>query len=139
MSRVTKRRRSDPTRINIPALNNVRREYLLGLARNYEAEVEGYKRLIADHSLNGQPKRGYARDFGYWRRRRNDCLRIAAIYRDMAAYAFKADDPRAISERDKLAAKLRAMTVANGCTEAEADTAQMMLFRLEAEEAIPCA
>jgi hypothetical protein len=31
------------------------------------------------------------------------------------------------------------MTVANGCTEAEAETAQMMLFRLEAEEAIPCA
>jgi hypothetical protein len=57
----------------------------------------------------------------------------------MADFAFSSDDPEALSEKQKLAAKLRAMTVANGCTEAEAETAQMMLFRLEAEEAIPCA
>jgi len=128
---VTKRARSNVARINIPALNTVRREYLLGLARKYEDEVEQLNSLLGDM----RP----VRDFRQWTVRRTQCLKIAAIYREMADFAFGADDPEALSEKEKLAAKLRAMTVANGCTEAEAETAQMMLFRLEAEEAIPCA
>jgi hypothetical protein len=125
---VRKRARSNVARINIPALNTVRREYLLGLARKYEDEVE--RLLLGERS---------GRDFAQWTLRRTQCLKIAAIYREMADFAFSGDDPEALSEKEKLAAKLRAMTVANGCTEAEAETAQMMLFRLEAEEAIPCA
>jgi hypothetical protein len=124
---VTKRARSNVARINIPALNTVRREYLLGLARKYEDEVDS---LLGD--------RRHGRDFTQWTLRRTQCLKIAAIYREMADFAFSGDDPEALSEKEKLAAKLRAMTVANGCTEAEAETAQMMLFRLEAEEAVPC-
>jgi hypothetical protein len=124
---VTKRARSNVARINIPALNTVRREYLLGLARKYEDEVEQLNSLLCDM----RPTQ--------WRLRRTQCLKIAAIYREMADFAFSGDDPEALSEKEKLAAKLRAMTVANGCTEAEAETAQMMLFRLEAEEAIPSA
>jgi hypothetical protein len=124
---VTKRARSNVARINIPALNSVRREYLLGLARKYEDEVEQLNSLPGDM----RPAQ--------WRLRRTQCLKIAATYREMADFAFSGDDPEALSEKQKLAAKLRAMTVANGCTEAEAETAQMMLFRLEAEEAIPCA
>jgi hypothetical protein len=127
---VRKRARSNVARINIPALNTVRREYLLGLARKYEDEVERLNSL-----LGVRP----GRDFTQWALRRTQCLKIAAIYREMADFAFGGDDPEALSEKEKLAAKLRAMTVANGCTEAEAETAQMMLFRLEAEEAIPCA
>jgi hypothetical protein len=125
-----KRAHSNVARINIPALNTVRREYLLGLARKYEDEVERMNFLLGE-------RRG--RDFTQSTLRRTQCLKIAAIYREMADFAFSGDDPEALSEKEKLAAKLRAMTVANGCTEAEADTAQMMLFRLEAEEAIPCA
>jgi hypothetical protein len=127
---VTKRARSNVARINIPALNTVRREYLLGLARKYEDEVEQLNSLLGDTR--------YGRDFTQWTRRRTQCLKIAVVYREMADFAFSADDPEAVSEKAKLAAKLRAMTVANGCTEAEAETAQMMLFRLEAEEAVPC-
>jgi hypothetical protein len=128
---VTTRARSKVARLNIPALNTVRREYLLGLARKYENEVE---------QLNS-PLGGMRPDRGLTQRtlRRTQCLKIAATYREMADFAFSGDDPEALSEKEKLAAKLRAMTVANGCTEAEAETAQMMLFRLEAEEAIPCA
>jgi hypothetical protein len=124
---VTKRARSNVARINIPALNTVRREYLLGLARKYEDEVEQLNSLPGDM----RPTQ--------WRLRRTQCLKIAATYREMADFTFSGDDPEALSEKEKLAAKLRAMTVANGCTEAEAETAQMMLFRLEAEEAIPSA
>ena len=124
---VTKRARSNVGRVNIPTLNTVRREYLLGLARKYEEEVNS---LVCDMRPG--------RDFTRWTLRRTQCLKIAAIYREMADFAFSGDDPEALSEKEKLAAKLRAMTVANGCTEAEAETAQMMLFRLEAEEAIPC-
>jgi hypothetical protein len=126
---VRKRARSNVARINIPALNTVRREYLLGLARKYEDEVERPNSLLGERP---------SRDFTQWKLRRTQCLKIAAIYREMADFAFSGDDPEALSEKEKLAAKLRAMTVANGCTEAEAETAQMMLFRLEAEEAIPC-
>jgi hypothetical protein len=128
---VTKRARSNVARINILALNTVRREYLLGLARKYEDEVEQLNSLLGDMRLG--------RDFTQWTFRRTQCLKIAAIYREMADFAFRGDDPEALSEKGKLAAKLRAMTVANGCTGAEADTAQMMLFRLEAEDATPCA
>jgi hypothetical protein len=46
------------------------------------------------------------------------CL-IAAIYREMADFAFSGDDPEALSKKEKLPTKLRAMAVANGCTEAE--------------------
>lgn len=118
-------------RIDIPALNTVRREYLIGLARKYEEEVEQLTRRLSD-----QEERNLYRvsERKYWSLRRRQCLSIADCYREMAQHAFKADDPAAISERDKLRAKLRAMTVANGCTQAEADTAQMMLFRLGAEE-----
>jgi hypothetical protein len=123
---VTKRARSNVARINIPALNTVRREYLLGLARKYEDEVERLNSLLGDI----RPGRDFTQ------LRRTQCLKIAAVYREMADFAFSGDDPEALSEKEKLAAKLRAMTVANGCTEAEAETAQMMLFRLEA---IPCA
>jgi hypothetical protein len=126
---IRKRVRSNAARINIPALNTVRREYLLGLARKYEDEVGRVNSL-----LGVRP----GRDFTQWTFRRRQCLKIAAIYREMADFAFSGDDPEALSEKEKLAAKLRAMTVANGCTEAEAETAQMMLFRLEADEAIPC-
>jgi hypothetical protein len=128
---VTKRASSNVVRINIPALNTVRREYLLGLARKYEDEVEQLNSLLGDMRPG--------RDFTQWKLHRTQRLKIAAIYREMANFAFSGDDPEALSEKEKLAAKLRAMTVANGCTEAEAETAQMMLFRLEAEEAIPCA
>ena len=125
---VTKRARSNVARINIPALNTVRREYLLGLARKYEDEVEQLNSFLGDM----RPGRDFKHSV-----RRTQCLKIAATYREMADFAFSGDDPEALSEKEKLAAKLRAMTVANGCTEAEAETAQMMLFRLE--EAIPCA
>ena len=128
---VTKRARSNLARINIPALNTVRREYLLGLARKYEDEVEQLNSLLGDMRPG--------RDFTQWTVRRTQCLKIAAIYREMADFAFSGDDPEALSAKEKLVAKLRAMTVVNGCTEAEAETAQMMLFRLELEEAIPCA
>lgn len=126
---VTTRARSKVARLNIPALNTVRREYLLGLARKYENEVEQLNSRLGDM----RPDRGFTQ------LRRTQCLKIAATYREMADFAFSGDDPEALSEKERLAAKLRAMTVANGCTEAEAETAQMMLFRLEAEEAIPCA
>jgi hypothetical protein len=129
----------EAARINIPALNTVRRDYLLDLARKYEEEVEAHKQFIEDHSAeDGEPKRGFRRLIKSTRFRREQSLKIAAIYREMADHVFKADDPQAISERDRLAAKLRAMTVANGCTEAEADTAQSMLWRLETHEAAPC-
>jgi hypothetical protein len=39
------------------------------------------------------------------------------------------------SDRQRLADKLRRMTVANGCTEAEAETAMEMLWRLESPDA----
>jgi ATP/maltotriose-dependent transcriptional regulator MalT len=135
--RVTKvKRRQKPAPINIPALNSVRREYLLNLARKYEEEAEQLTRRLTDKT----ERRLYNKtELDYRTLRRRQCLGMAHCYRGMAEAAFKADDPAALSERDKLAAKLRAMTVANGCTEAEAETAQMMLFRLEAEEAVPCA
>jgi hypothetical protein len=36
-----------------------------------------------------------------------------------------------LAERSRLAAKLRRMTVENGCTEAEADNAAQILLKLE--------
>jgi hypothetical protein len=63
-------------------------------------------------------------------------LKLAAVYREMAFAAMpSAPDPEALEltlrERNALADKLRRMTVENGCTEAEADTALQMLLRLE--------
>jgi len=64
-------------------------------------------------------------------------LKLAACYREMAAACINQAllDPAvasaSASERDELIAKLRRMTVENGCTEAEADTAAQMVLRLE--------
>ena len=90
---VTKRARSNVARINIPALNTVRREYLLGLARKYEDEVEQLNSLLGDMRSG--------RDFTQWTLRRTQCLKIAAIYREMADFAFSGDDPEALSEKER--------------------------------------
>ena len=94
-----------------PATNGARFEHLIGLARNLERAAhrfDAYKKLKA--------------------------LQLAAVYRDMAFAVMPAAAAIAeldLSERSRLAAKLRRMTAENGCTEAEADTALQMLMKLE--------
>jgi hypothetical protein len=97
----------------IPATNTARFNHLVGLARGCEASARG----------------GYTR-------KGEQYLKLAAIYREMAFTAMpSAQDPDALEltlrERNALTDKLRRMTVANGCTVAEADTARQMLLRLE--------
>jgi hypothetical protein len=89
----------------IPAPNVARFEHLIGLARACE-KAGGY---------------GYSY-------RQQKYLKLAVVYREMAASAMPSAPDPVVGE---LAAKLRAMTVANGCTQAEADTAQQMLLRLD--------
>jgi hypothetical protein len=89
----------------IPATNTARYEHLIGLARDCER--------VGRH------------DETY---RQEKYLKLAVVYREMAAAAMPSAPDPVVGE---LAAKLRAMTVANGCTQAEADTAQQMLLRLD--------
>jgi hypothetical protein len=90
----------------MPATNHRRFDYLISLACQCEKAARG------GHTYRG---RKY--------------LELAAIYYEMAQAALpSADDPPA---RKALAAKLKAMTTANGCTPAEADNAAQMLLRLE--------
>jgi hypothetical protein len=95
--------------MNIPATNNARFDHLIGLARQLEkAPYRGIKGAKA--------------------------LQLAAVYRDMAFQAMPSAAAVAelnLTERARLAAKLRNMTVANGCTEAEADNAAQLLLKLE--------
>src|SRR5215470_12213754 len=97
--------------MTIPATNNARFDHLVGLARDLEKNAGRF----------GAPKRFKA-------------LQLAAVYRDMAFEAMPSAAAVAelnLTERSRLAAKLRRMTVANGCTEAEANTAAQLLLRLE--------
>jgi hypothetical protein len=61
---------------------------------------------------------------------------IAALYREMADFAFSGNDPEVLSEKEKLA---RQAPRHGSGQRLHRSGAQMMLFRLEAEEAIPCA
>jgi hypothetical protein len=97
--------------MSAPATNKARFDYLIGKARELETNAHrysAYKKLKA--------------------------LQLAAVYRDMA---FETTPPAAaiaelnLSERSRLATKLRAMTVENGCTPAEADNAAQLLLKLE--------
>jgi hypothetical protein len=99
--------------VNIPATNTARFNHLISLARQLEENRAQYY--------------GHAR---------YKALQLAAIYREMTLAAMPtAPNPEALEltgmELNALAAKLRRMTVANGCTHAEADTALQMLLRLE--------
>jgi hypothetical protein len=93
------------------ATNNARFDHLMGKARELESNAHrygAYKKLKA--------------------------LQLAAVYRDMAFEAMPS--PAAIaelnlSERRRLATKLRAMSVENGCTLAEAENAAQLLLKLE--------
>jgi hypothetical protein len=97
----------------IPATNGARFEHLIGLARDLEKNAHRYGAL-----------------------KKYKALQLAAIYRDMA---FEAIPSAAavmefnLTERARLAAKLRRMTVANGCTHAEAENAAQLLLKLEGE------
>jgi hypothetical protein len=65
--------------------------------------------------------------------RKSKALKLAAIYRDMAYEAMPSAAAIAelhLGERSRLAAKLRKMTVTNGCTQAEAENAAQMLLKL---------
>ena len=91
--------------------NGARFDHLIGLARNLESAA---------------PKYNAAKRF--------KALQLAAIYRDMAFEAMPsaaAISELKLTERARLAVKLRAMTVENGCTEAEAENATQLLFKLE--------
>jgi hypothetical protein len=97
----------------IPATNGARFEHLIGLARDLEKDAHRY----------GAPKKYKA-------------LQLAAVYRDMAFEAMPSAAAVVelnLTERARLAAKLRRMTVANGCTRAEADNAAQLLLKLERE------
>jgi hypothetical protein len=101
-------------RLNTLATNGARFDHLMGLALGLEKNA---------HRYNTQ--------------KRLRALKLAAIYRDMAFEAM----PSAVAvrelnltDRSRLAAKLRRMTVENGCTEAEADNAAQLLLRLESGE-----
>jgi hypothetical protein len=97
----------------IPVTNGARFEHLIGLARNLEKAAhryDAYKKLKA--------------------------LQLAAVYRDMAFAAMPSAAAVAelnLSERSRLAAKLRRMTVENGCTQGEAENAAQLLLKLEGE------
>jgi hypothetical protein len=97
----------------IPATNGARFDHLIGLARDLEKNTHRYGAL-----------------------KKYKALRLAAIYRDMAFEAMPSAAAIAelkLTERARLAAKLRRMTVANGCTPAEADNATQLLLKLEGE------
>jgi hypothetical protein len=72
--------------------------------------------------------------YGYNQSKRFKALKLAAIYRDMAFEAMPsaaAASELNLTDRARLAAKLRLMTVENGCTEGEADNAAQLLLKLE--------
>jgi hypothetical protein len=99
----------------IPATNTTRFNHLIGLARDCEERASG------GYTTKGQK-----------------LLKLAAVYREMAFTAMpSATDPEALevtlNERTALADKLRRMTVANGCTPAEAENAAQLLFKLEGQ------
>jgi hypothetical protein len=97
----------------IPATNGARFEHLIGLARDLEKNAHRY----------GAPRKYKA-------------LQLAAAYRDMAFEAMPSAAAIAelkLTERARLAAKLRKMTIGNGCTQAEAENAAQLLLRLEGE------
>ena len=96
--------------MNILATKSARFDHLIGLARNLE---------------NAR----YAKP-----REQQKALKLAAIYRDMAFWTMPSEAAVAelnLTERARLAVKLRQMTVANGCTESEADNAAQLLLKLE--------
>jgi hypothetical protein len=101
--------------LHAPALNTLRYEYLIALATKAE-EMGGY---------------GYSYEAQKW-------LQLAAVYREMAAayYTPESAGTRKLNadKRAELIEKLRAMTVRNGCTEEEADTALQMRLRLERDD-----
>jgi hypothetical protein len=95
------------------ATNGARFEHLIRLARDLEKNAHRY----------GAPKKYKA-------------LQLAAAYRDMAFEAMPsaaAIVELKLTERARLAAKLRRMTVANGCTQGEAENAAQLLLNLEGE------
>jgi hypothetical protein len=95
--------------MNLPATNNARFDHLIGLARQLEENSWRY-------------------------RNREKALKLAAVYRDMAFQVMPSEAAVAelnLTERARLAAKLRQMTVGNGCTVAEADNAAQLLLKLE--------
>jgi hypothetical protein len=97
----------------MPATNGARFEHLIGLARDLEKDAHRY----------GAPKKYKA-------------LQLAAVYRDMAFEAMPSAAAVVelnLTERARLAAKLRRMTTANGCTQAEAENAVQLLLKLEGE------
>ena len=97
--------------MNILTTNGARFDHLIGLAREFEKNASSFRK--ADQLR---------------------ALKLAAIYRDMAFEAMPSAAAIAelkLTERARLAIKLRRMTVANGCTEAEADNAAQLLLKLE--------
>jgi hypothetical protein len=97
----------------IPTTNGVRFDHLIGLARDLEKNAHRY----------GAPKKYKA-------------LQLAAAYRDMAFEAMPSAAAVVelnLTERARLAAKLRRMTVENGCTPGEAENAAQLLLKLEGE------
>jgi hypothetical protein len=91
--------------------NGARFDHLIGLAHNLEKAASHY---------------------GAYKKFR--ALQLAAVYRDMAFEAMPsaaAIQELNLGERSRLAAKLRAMTVDNGCTPAEAENAAQLLLKLE--------
>jgi hypothetical protein len=97
----------------IPATNTARFNHLLNLARQCEK----------------------AGGCGYTEKQLK-FLKLAAVYHEMAAAVMpSATDPETVEvslcERSTLADKLRNMTTANGCTEAEAENAAQLLMKLE--------
>ena len=101
--------------MHAPALNTLRYEYLISLATKAE-EMGGL---------------GYSYKAQKW-------LQLAAVYREMAAAYFTPENAGTrkmnADKRKELIEKLRAMTVENNCTEAEADTALQMRLRLERDD-----
>jgi hypothetical protein len=92
--------------IQLPATNTARFHHLRNLAR--EAEREGNRRY------------GTALGKKY--------LKLAGAYWEMAYAAMPGADPEA---KAALADKLRLMTVENGCTPAEAQSAAQIRLKLE--------
>lgn len=97
--------------VTLPATNGARFDHLIGLARECE-------------------KIGGSGDTY----RKEKYLKLAAVYRDMAFQAMPSAAAIAelkLTERARLAAKLRQVTIENNCAPAEVEYAAQLLLKLE--------
>jgi hypothetical protein len=93
------------------ATNNARFDHLIRLARDLEANAHRYGAF-----------------------KKQKALQLAAVYLEMAFQAMPSAAAIAeltLTERARLATKLRHMTVQNGCSPAEAENAAQLLLKLE--------